>query len=76
MKSLGVITQRITTQWWKGMNYSAHASLEEPQMQDAAWKYQTYRTFFQPCHMARRVSVPWPGIEPAPRAMDAQSLNH
>ena len=25
-KSLGVITQRITTQWWKGMNYSPHST--------------------------------------------------
>ena len=31
---------------------------------------------FWPCHAACRILVPWPGIEPMPPAVEAQSLNH
>ena len=32
--------------------------------------------FFWPCPVSCRISVPWPGIEPMPPAVEAQSLNH
>ena len=32
--------------------------------------------FFWLCHVARRILVPWPGIEPGSSAAEAQSPNH
>ena len=32
--------------------------------------------FFWPCHEASRISIPWPGIKPAPPILTAWSCNH
>ena len=38
-------------------------------------KENNFFFFFLPCREARRILVPRPGIEPAPPAVEAQSLN-
>ena len=37
---------------------------------------QEFAFFLVVHHAACRISIPWPGIEPAPSALEAQSLNH
>ena len=34
------------------------------------------KKFFCPCHVTCRILVSWPGIEPAPLAVEGWSLNH
>ena len=38
--------------------------------------YFIYLLFFWPCHTARRILVPQPGIKPVPPAMEVWSPNH
>ena len=35
-----------------------------------------FLVFFWPCHVARGILVPWPGIEPVSPELGTQSLNH
>ena len=35
-----------------------------------------FNLYFWPCHVARGILVPWPGIEPVLPAVEVQSLNH
>ena len=47
---------------------------------EMTWSYLRFGVFifyiFRPCHVACRILVPRPGIEPAPPAVEAQHLNH
>ena len=35
-----------------------------------------FNFIFWSCHVVCGVLVPWPGMEPIPAALEAQSLNH
>ena len=40
------------------------------------WKTITKKNFFWPHHIAHRMLVPRPGIEPVPPEVEMQILNH